>query len=606
MQMLVIKGMKKVYRVLALTMVMVMAVLLLPKFDAWSVYANAEEEEDVYEITNNSTDHTYRVTLDTNDLVENTEGKTVKVVYRIKPGKTITLPDMTREEEGMAFDGWYDAAVGGTAIAKTVSITSDVEWFAHWKLATYHITYQLDGGAFDEETVAPTTYTIKTPTFTLETPEKEGYEFLGWTGTDLTEMQEEVSIAEGSIGDRSYTAVWKLQKTTPEKPAPPVLESKTDSSITVVAVEGQEYSIDGGENWQDSNAFEELEAATSYSVITRVKETETNFESEASEPLAVTTEQAEPETSEEPEEAEEPGDNELDDGENVDEPEVPEEAPTVAPTEVPTPVPTEAPTVVPTEVPTAVPVVTENVATPEVTAVVTPTAVATQIPYHKLTPEEERLVRIAISSQLDCQQTKKKVTIAWTRLENAGIYNIAYARCGTSFKHSLWLRNKKLYKNGKVVSGAKVKMTGKQIKITVPRKVLFGKETEEDLAKQFKVCITAYANNKNQKLASGIIIHMAGVGNEKYCNVKKINLQTNTYQLAVGEKKKIKAKLVLSDKKKKHLSDDHAPVFRYISIDRNVAKVDQEGNIKAVAAGTSTIYVYAVDGHAEKISVTVQ
>jgi len=52
------------------------------------------------------------------------------------------------------------------------------------------------------------TYTPDDATFTLTNPTREGYTFDGWTGTDITSAQKTVSIASGSIGDKSYTANW--------------------------------------------------------------------------------------------------------------------------------------------------------------------------------------------------------------------------------------------------------------------------------------------------------------------------------------------------------------------------------------------------------------
>lgn len=75
----------------------------------------------------------------------------------------------------------------------------------------------------------------------------------------------------------------------PAAPAAPTLSSKTDTTITVVAVAGQEYSKDNGSSWQDGGVFTGLTANTQYSIITRVKATETSFKSENSAPLVVTT-----------------------------------------------------------------------------------------------------------------------------------------------------------------------------------------------------------------------------------------------------------------------------------------------------------------------------
>ena len=71
-------------------------------------------------------------------------------------------------------------------------------------------------------------------------------------------------------------------------PAAPVVESKSDKSVTLVAKEGYEYSMDG-ETWQPSNKFENLDPAKEYTFYQRIAETETTNASAISEVLKVTT-----------------------------------------------------------------------------------------------------------------------------------------------------------------------------------------------------------------------------------------------------------------------------------------------------------------------------
>lgn len=68
----------------------------------------------------------------------------------------------------------------------------------------------------------------------------------------------------------------------------------------------------------------------------------------------------------------------------------------------------------------------------------------------------------------------------------------------------------------------------------------------------------------------------------------------------------ITAETVLVQKGKKQLSDAHAKQFRYASTDKKVAKVSKDGRIKATGAGECTVYVYARNGYARKISVRVE
>lgn len=73
----------------------------------------------------------------------------------------------------------------------------------------YNLTYDLADGKLPEGKSNPATYTIESDAITLVNPTREGYEFAGWTGTDLTEPTKTVTIAAGSTEDRSYTATWK-------------------------------------------------------------------------------------------------------------------------------------------------------------------------------------------------------------------------------------------------------------------------------------------------------------------------------------------------------------------------------------------------------------
>ena len=68
----------------------------------------------------------------------------------------------------------------------------------------YKITYNLDGGIL--ETSNPLKYDEE-DTFTLNNPTKEGYVFIGWSGTGLDGNENmTVTIPKGSSGKRNYTA----------------------------------------------------------------------------------------------------------------------------------------------------------------------------------------------------------------------------------------------------------------------------------------------------------------------------------------------------------------------------------------------------------------
>lgn len=76
----------------------------------------------------------------------------------------------------------------------------------------YTITYDLAGGT--ESTPNPTSYTYRSSTISLAMPTRDGYYFLGWTGSNGSTPQRSVTIYNNSRGDRHYTANWEHIKYT--------------------------------------------------------------------------------------------------------------------------------------------------------------------------------------------------------------------------------------------------------------------------------------------------------------------------------------------------------------------------------------------------------
>lgn len=124
-----------------------------------------------------------------------------------------TLPrfeDIGLSKQGYSFMGWCENEdLGGEIITSIPKYSKgDKTYYAKWKTYDYTITYDLMGGT---ATGNPASYTIETETFTLNNPTRAGYSFIGWTGSNGEIPDTSVSIEKGSMGDKSYTANWKLK-----------------------------------------------------------------------------------------------------------------------------------------------------------------------------------------------------------------------------------------------------------------------------------------------------------------------------------------------------------------------------------------------------------
>ena len=136
------------------------------------------------------------------------EGEVNPATYTIE-SDAITLINPTRE--GYEFAGWIGTGLETATVNVTIAkgSTGDRSYTATWTPITYTISYDLAGGALAQGDTNPATYTIESDAITLKNPTREGYDFTGWTGTGLTEATMVVTIAKGSIGNRTYTATWE-------------------------------------------------------------------------------------------------------------------------------------------------------------------------------------------------------------------------------------------------------------------------------------------------------------------------------------------------------------------------------------------------------------
>ena len=119
----------------------------------------------------------------------------------------------TPARTGYDFTGWdvsgidalYSDSDGGIYIP--AGSVGEITLTAKWEPTIYTISTTLIRGETAQPN--PAEYTIESEDIVLVNPTADGYEFTGWTGTELDGKTMTVVIPAGSIGNREYTATWR-------------------------------------------------------------------------------------------------------------------------------------------------------------------------------------------------------------------------------------------------------------------------------------------------------------------------------------------------------------------------------------------------------------
>lgn len=197
--------------------------------------------------------------------------------------------------------------------------------------------------------------------------------------------------------------------------------------------------------------------------------------------------------------------------------------------------------------------------------------------------EEKKDYSVSFNSKFKVSQTKKKITVSWNKIADAEYYEVYVALNGKEFSKVTATATRDKTK----ISFAKV--AGKKIKLT----------------EIYKVKVIAYDKDKNV-IAESIEAYVVGAKNTKYTNPKQVKISSKTkLTIKVGQTSVIDALVVLCNDKKVQLPNSYEDNFRYASSDENVATVT-DGIITAVGKGSCSIYVYALNGYAAKITVNVK
>jgi len=128
------------------------------------------------------------------------QGHGDQVAQQVKDYGAVVAQPTAPTASGYRFDGWYAEAACQNAWDFATTITGNVTLYAKWT-RVYTITYVTEGEL--DQSAWVKSYTGE-QAVALPTPERSGYEFLGW----YENSQKVTSIPQGSTGDKTFTAEW--------------------------------------------------------------------------------------------------------------------------------------------------------------------------------------------------------------------------------------------------------------------------------------------------------------------------------------------------------------------------------------------------------------
>ena len=153
----------------------------------------------------------------------------------------------TKDNQSFDVDIITDEGYGeALSISSNDAKEMDLEDYLTDELQEYSITYELDGGTVSGNN--PKSYTVETETFELANPIKEGYEFIGWTGSNGDVPQICVVIGLGTKGDLTFKANWKDETSIDPSisanhiamnPVPEIYEDTTELHL----IKGQKFTL---------------------------------------------------------------------------------------------------------------------------------------------------------------------------------------------------------------------------------------------------------------------------------------------------------------------------------------------------------------------------
>lgn len=150
--------------------------------------------------------------------------------YKIGFDEPFDTLNSNLERENYDFIGWTCDKDSSQEPTKYLDIMtnwqSNITLTAHWQPKQQYVYYYLDGGVFSDDIATPeiikhdsgisySLFNVESDNFTLPTPTKPGYDFIGWGVGGTSDVYPTVTITKGTVGNQSYTAKWKANGNTP-------------------------------------------------------------------------------------------------------------------------------------------------------------------------------------------------------------------------------------------------------------------------------------------------------------------------------------------------------------------------------------------------------
>ncbi len=137
-----------------------------------------------------------------------TNGGSAVAAQKVREGEKAVKP-ADPIKDGCTFNGWYSDAELTAEYGFDAPVTADITVYAKWTknsepAAKHKITFDLNGGTLDGKTGTVTVEAEAGSTIILPKPEKEGYTFEYWEGSEY-KAGESYTVT----GDHTFTAQWK-------------------------------------------------------------------------------------------------------------------------------------------------------------------------------------------------------------------------------------------------------------------------------------------------------------------------------------------------------------------------------------------------------------